>query len=299
MSKKMKLWAAGALGVMLAGVVSVNVYALEEKDVEGLWYVNSLSMDGGENTFHPEMMGMEMTFNFAEGGKGEITNAYEGSEPEPNGMEWKIDGDKLLITADDETVEGEYSDGTISVDAGGMFFIMNKEKEEYVPYVPGKPVEEPKLEDFDGDWNSTLMDAFGMQMPTAAGVSDVEMKISISGGKASLVMIESGTETEVDLEGELDGNALILKSTTEKEEDSESYSLFSTDLMRFYLLDDGNLCFTTGDSLDEAADTEAADTEAADEEAAEADAAEGDDEYSDFGDTDFTVKVYFEKLVVE
>lgn len=62
-----------------------------------------------------------------------------------------------------------------------MLFIMNKEKEEYVPYVPGKPVEEPKLEDFDGDWNSTLMDAFGMQMPTAAGVSDVEMKISISG----------------------------------------------------------------------------------------------------------------------
>ena len=92
---------------------------------------------------------------------------------------------------------------------------------------------------------------------------------------------------------------MILKSTTEKEEDSESYSLFSTDLMRFYLLDDGNLCFTTGDSLDEAADTEAADTEAADAEAAEADAAEGDDEYSDFGDTDFTVKVYFEKLVVE
>ena len=65
--------------------------------------------------------------------------------------------------------------------------------------------------------------------------------------------------------------------------------LFLTDL-----LDDGNLCFTTGDSLDEAADTEAADAEAA-----EADAAEGDDEYSDFGDTDFTVKVYFEKLVVE
>ena len=245
-----------------------------------------------------------MTFNFAEGGKGEVTNAYEGGEAEPDELEWKIDGDKLLITSNDETVEAEYSDGTISVDAGGMFFIMNKEKEEYVPYVPGKPVEEPKLEDFDGDWNSTLMDAFGMQMPTAAGVSDVEMKISISGGKASLVMIESGTETEVDLEGELDGNALILKSTTEKEEDSESYSLFSTDLMRFYLLDDGNLCFTTGDSLDEAADTEAADTEAADTEAAdaeaaEAEAAEGDDEYSDFGDTDFTVKVYFEKLAVE
>ena len=27
-------------------------------------------------------------------------------------MEWKIEGDKVLITAGDQTVEGEYSDGT-------------------------------------------------------------------------------------------------------------------------------------------------------------------------------------------
>ena len=57
MCKKMKLWAAGTLGVMLAGLGSVNVYALDAKDVVGTWYVNGLSMDG-ENTFHPEMMGM-------------------------------------------------------------------------------------------------------------------------------------------------------------------------------------------------------------------------------------------------
>ena len=244
MCKKMKLWAAGTLGVMLAGLVSVNVYALDAKDVVGTWYVNGLSMDG-ENTFHPEMMGMEITFNFTEDGKGEMTNAMEYSDPEVEEMEWKIDGDKVLITKNDETVEGEYSDGTISMDADGMYFIMNQEKEEYEPYVPGNAVEEPKLEDFNGEWKSTLMDAFGMQMPTAAGLSDVEMTISISDGKASLVMIESAVETKVDLEGDLEGNALILKSTTEKEEDSESYTLVSTDVMKFYLLEDGNLCFTT------------------------------------------------------
>lgn len=302
MCKKMKLWAAGTLGVMLAGLVSVNVYALDAKDVVGTWYVNGLSIDG-ENTFHPEMMGMEITFNFTEDGKGEMTNAMEYSDPEVEEMEWKIDGDKVLITKNDETVEGEYSDGTISMDADGMYFIMNQEKEEYEPYVPGNAVEEPKLEDFNGEWKSTLMDAFGMQMPTAAGLSDVEMTISISDGKASLVMIESAVETKVDLEGDLEGNALILKSTTEKEEDSESYTLVSTDVMKFYLLEDGNLCFTTEDSMDdEASDTvDAADTadtaDTADATDAE-EALDGDDEY-DFGDIDFTIKIYFEKLVVE
>ena len=60
MSKKMKFWTAGALGVMMAGLIGMNAYALEDKDIVGTWYVNSMSLDG-ENTFHPGMMKMEMT----------------------------------------------------------------------------------------------------------------------------------------------------------------------------------------------------------------------------------------------
>ncbi len=55
--------------------------------------------------------------------------------------------------------------------------------------------------------------------------------------------------------------------------------MFSTDTMRFYLLEDGKLCFTTGDSLE----AEATDAEA-----------EDDDD-----SMDFTIKVYFDKLVAE
>ncbi len=100
-------------------------------------------------------------------------------------------------------------------------------------------------------------------------------------GKATLVTTEGGTETTIELEGELDQNALILNATTRKEveEDSEDYSLFSTDTMRFYLLEDGKLCFTTGDSLEA--------------EATDAEAEEDDDSM------DFTIKVYFDKLVAE
>ena len=275
MSKKMKVWTAGVLGIMMAGLVCVNVYALDDKDVIGTWYANSLTMDG-LSVFHPGAIMMEMTLEINEGGKGKVTTSSEESEPDVNDFEWKIDGDNIVITSDDEVLEGVYSDGNLSIDLDGMTMTLGQEKEEYVPYEPGKAVEDTKIEDFDGDWNSTLMSAFGMQVPTGT-LFDMQMNLSISGGKATLVTIEDGTETTAELEGELEQNALVLKSTEEKTEyEEEHYSLFSTETMRLYLLDDGKLCFTTADSLDEAADAE-------------------DSEES----MDWTVKVFFDKLEVK
>lgn len=275
MSKKMKVWTAGVLGIMMAGLVCVNVYALDDKDVIGTWYANSLTMDG-LSVFHPGAIMMEMTLEINEGGKGKVTTSSEESEPDVNDFEWKIDGDNIVITSDDEVLEGVYSDGNLSIDLDGMTMTLGQEKEEYVPYEPGKAVEDTKIEDFDGEWNSTLMSAFGMQVPTGT-LFDMQLNLSISGGKATLVTIEDGTETTAELEGELDQNALVLKSTEEKTEDEEEdYSLFSTETMRLYLLDDGKLCFTTADSLDEAADAE-------------------DSEESMY----WTIKVFFDKLEVK
>lgn len=275
MSKKMKVWTAGVLGIMMAGLVCVNVYALDDKDVIGTWYANSLTMDG-LSVFHPGAIMMEMTLEINEGGKGKVTTSSEESEPDVNDFEWEIDGDNLVITSDDEVLEGVYSDGNLSIDLDGMTMTLGQEKEEYVPYEPGKAVEDTKIEDFDGEWNSTLMSVFGMQVPTGT-LFDMQLNLSISGGKATLVTIEDGTETTAELEGELDQNALVLKSTEEKTEDEEEdYSLFSTETMRLYLLDDGKLCFTTADSLDEAADAE-------------------DSEES----MDWTIKVFFDKLEVK
>lgn len=279
MSKKMKVWAAGVLGVMMAGVVCVNVYALDDKDVVGTWYANSLTIDG-LNVFHPEAIMMEMTMEIREDGKGEVTTTSEESEPDVDEFEWKINGDNIVITSDDEVLEGVYSDGSISINLDGMTMTLGQEKEEYVPYEPGKVLEDTKLEDFDGEWNSSLMSAFGMQVPTGT-LFDIQLNLSISGGKATLVTIENGTETTAELEGELDKNVLVLKSTEENteektEDDEEDYSMFSTETMRLYLLDDGKLCFTTADSLDDDADAK-------------------DSEES----VDWTIKVFFDKLEVE
>ena len=64
------------------------------------------------------------------------------------------------------------------------------------------------------------MSAFGMQVPTGT-LFDMQFNLTIDGGKATLVTIESGTETTTELEGDLDTNALVLKSTEEKTEEEK------------------------------------------------------------------------------
>ena len=172
----------------------------------------------------------------------------------------------------------------------GLSVVLSQEKEEYVPYVPGKPVAEPKLEDFNGDWTSTLIDLYGMQMPATGEIAGVEMKMFITDGNATLVLLEEGNETTTELKGVMEENALIFNAETQKEEtetDSENYHLFSTDTMRFYLLEDGKLCFTTADSLpmEEETETEAPATE------------ESEDGEDDFGGFDFTIKVYLDRVM--
>ena len=67
MSKRMRFWMMGVLGVMMAGLVCINVYALDDKDVVGTWYANSLTIDG-LNVFHPGAIMMEMSMEIKEGG---------------------------------------------------------------------------------------------------------------------------------------------------------------------------------------------------------------------------------------
>ncbi len=270
MNKKIKLWVAGSVGVLMAGMMSVNVYALEEKDVIGTWYVNELSM-GGDMSFHPGVMGMEVTVDIKEGGQMETTMINNGEEPEVDQSEWKIEGDKFLITYDGETEECEYADGKLTVTSDGMTMILSQEKEEYEPYVPGKPVENPAIEDFEGEWICTLMETFGMQMPVSAEMTGFEMTLTVQGDKAEISLIESGEESKVELSGEIEGNTLVLRSVSE---DETGTMFFSCDLMKFTLLDDGKLCFAT---------------EADDSEEAEA---------SEAGEEDFSVKTYFDKITV-
>ena len=147
---------------------------------------------------------------------------------------------------------------------------LHQEKEEYEPYVPGKSVENPTMEDFKGEWICTLMDAFGMQMPVNSELTGFEMMLSIQEDKSELIVIESGEEGRAELQGEMDGNILVLKTAAG---DEAGTMLFSCDTMRLSLLDDGKLCFEP-----------------------ESDGSE--EETSETDGEDFSVNTYFDKIDV-
>ena len=275
MSKKMRKWMMGTCGILFAGALSVNVYALEGKDVEGTWYLNEISM--GEASFPPEAMGMNGTLDLKDGGDA----VMDFGEENTNSGEWKIENDKLFIIQDGESVEAEFSDGTLSLDTGDMRMIFGQEKEEYTPYEPGKPVAEPEMKDFEGDWDGTLMDAFGMQLPMV--LAEMEFHISIADGKAEAVIVESGQETTLSLSAELNGDTLILKPAADEEEPPMGV-LINMSIMDFQLLDDGKMCYVSSSS---------------DSDTTETSVTENADDSDTLDDTvDSKVIIYFDKLQV-
>ena len=115
-----------------------------------------------------------------------------------------------------------------------------------------------------------------MEMPVDAELTGFEMMLTVHGDTAELSLIESGEETKVELQGDVEGNALVLKAVTE---DEAGTMFFSLDNMKFNLLDDGKLCLIAEDDAEESDDGEEADD-------------------SETGEVDFSVKTYFEKIIV-
>lgn len=287
MSKKMSKWMIGTCGILLAGALSVNVHALEDKDVVGTWYLNEITM--GEASFHPNAMGMDGILDLKDGG----TAVMDFGEEDADSGEWKIENDKLLITQNGESVEAEFSDGMISLDTGDMCMIFGMEKEEYTPYEPGKPVDKPEMKDFEGDWDGFLVNAFDMQLPMA--LAEMEFHVSISDGKADAVIVESGQETKLSLAAELNGDTLTLKPASDEE--VPMGLLVNMSIMDFQLLDDGKMCYISSSSSSDEADTnETSETDEADNtEDSDAQETTEDSEESGYGE----VRIYFEKLQVE
>ena len=110
-----------------------------------------------------------------------------------------------------------------------------------------------------------------MQMPVNSDLTGFEMKLSVQEDNSELTLIESGEESKVELQGEVEGNTLVLKAVSE---DEAGTPFFSCDLMKFNLLDDGKMCFEVkSDDSEESEEAETTDEE------------------------DYSIKTYFEKIV--
>lgn len=64
-----------------------------------------------------------ITLELKDGGKGVMK-----VESESGDVEWKVDGEKISLTADGETIEGTIKDGVIEIEIDGISVVFEKEK---------------------------------------------------------------------------------------------------------------------------------------------------------------------------
>ena len=138
---------------------------------------------------------MEVTVDIKEDGKMETTSSVYGEEPEVDESEWKIENDKLLMTYSDQTVECEYADGKLTIDADGMTMIMSQEKEEY----------ELLGEDHIIDLSPLLVAALSLELPHTP-LCDDECKGLCAGCGANLNVEECTCEKTEEEEDEFHPN---------------------------------------------------------------------------------------------
>ena len=62
-----------------------------------------------------------MWIDLKSGGKATFNSDGESEE-----VSWKVDGDKLILSVDGETMEGVYKDGVITFDMEGEILVMTK-----------------------------------------------------------------------------------------------------------------------------------------------------------------------------
>lgn len=220
--------------MLLAGYLSgIGAFAAQEDEVTGIWYLNSMNMNGTEVS--PSAMGMELTMELKAGGEAVLITSYDSDDTveEDNGT-WKIeDGNVVLTDSSDAEMVFTYEAGNLMSEEDGTAMTFGMEKTEAEQFEPGKVVENPELSDFNGTWNATMVDLFGMQMPAKA--ADISMTLEIADGKAKLTYTEGEEEITADLTGELEGDTLTMTS----EKASETFTTLSTDKLQLRLHEGG------------------------------------------------------------
>ncbi|MFH1512552.1 MAG: hypothetical protein ABIG45_04270 [Bacillota bacterium] len=136
--------------------------AAETVDYSGTWYLVSIESEGV--VLNPADIGMAMTMSLDGDGTGMITITDE----EDQAVTWTRDGETITITAEDESlVFVPTDDGKLIADAEGS--IMTFGRETPGPgFVPASEIAAIDIAEFDGTWNITKVNAYGMVVPFSA-----------------------------------------------------------------------------------------------------------------------------------
>ena len=143
--------------LLMAALLMTCVAIAESADYTGIWYLNEIQI--GEASMAPGTLGMDMTMELSEDGKGMLTASVEDGEQE---CTWELDGETLNVTVDGDVMTlSLQEDGSLAGEQGGMGMVFGREKIEAEAYTPGEPVATATEADYAGSWKAAWMQAEG------------------------------------------------------------------------------------------------------------------------------------------
>lgn len=192
--------------MMLALLVSLfccgAAVLAEAESLEGVWYLNSVEIEGVEMS--PASLGLEMVMTL----ETDDTVLIQVTGEEDESGAWSRDGDEVTVTIEGETMVFVLQGDALVVEDDGATMIFGREKSEMEEFVAAPIREDVALSDFDGMWTATILDMAGMQLPVAA--LGMDMTLTIENGRAVLVSLEWEEEQTNEVDGIFEDNSLTL-----------------------------------------------------------------------------------------
>ena len=125
----------------------------------GMWYLNTLVMDGQE--YSAADMGMDLTLQLNEDGSA-VLNVETVTE-----AFWRVDGDNVILSSSGTEIILAPDGDTLSAESDGIKLTFGREPVE-PGYVPAEPVAAQTVGEFDGVWEAFWLESYGMGIPVEA-----------------------------------------------------------------------------------------------------------------------------------
>ena len=203
--------------MMLAAAVFAGPVMAAEEDLTGTWNIQGMNQGGLEvDASFLSVMGIKYVLTLNEDGSCTMDMGDTVSEGT-----WSMDGTEGTITIDgDEAVLKLEEDGTLSVISEGQTLFFGHDEAQGLNAELAPALEDPKPEDFEGDWDATIYVAFGIPLPlTQLGA---EIHLIIQDGKAAVSEIVKNPEKDGEITDSMD-----IEFNTEFQEDKTLYVDFN------------------------------------------------------------------------
>lgn len=214
--------------ILLALLLCMGLALAETEDLTGTWHLNEVI--SGEISINPGVLGMDMSITLNADGtaSGDVAGATgEGT--------WTMEDGNVVVTMTGDPLTFVLEDGNLVCTLEGSKMVFGREKAEASKVELGEALSDVALEDFNGQWNATIVDMMGMQIPVAD--MGMQMVITIADGQVTMTEGEGEAATTATGEAVLENGVLTVK--TENDEDNLPLTIHENGMMAALLESDG------------------------------------------------------------